>query len=487
MKTIATTVAAALALGPPLARATPAPYDRSGIADWTKAPPPAAEPTFVPPVAKRMKLANGMAVLVIENHKLPIVALSLVVPSAGAAQDPKGKAGLAAFTADLLDEGAGGLSALAVAEEEDHLGASITTGVGFDSAQVSVSALTKTLDSTLALLGKILMDPAFDAREFDRVKGDRATALALRSDRPREVAQIVLAAALFGAGTPYGHPTAGEQEDVASLTVADAQAFYAAHWKPATMTLVVSGDVDPAALRATLDAGLGAWKPGAGKPSKVVVAPAKLGHRLYLVDRPAAAQSDVRIGLVGPGRKDARYYAFEVMTTTLGRGFTSRLVHRLREELGITYGIGAAADWRVDGGSLFGIASAIQSKETAAGIAEILKIVDGIAAADLTADELEASKQNLVRELPAQFATNAGIAGAFSQLALYGLGDDWYARYAANVRKVTVRDVRAAAKLVPSVKLVVAVVGDLSKIRPDLDKLGLGDPEARDLFGLPVK
>ncbi len=162
-------------------------------------------------------------------------------------------------------------------------------------------------------------------------------------------------------------------------------------------------------------------------------------------------------------------------------------MHRLREELGITYSIGATADWRVDSGGLFGIATAIQSKATGTGVGEILKIVDGMSAADLTSAELDAAKQHLTRALPAQFATNAGVANAFAQLALYGLGDDWYARYADNVRKVTARDVRAAAKLVPASKLVVAVVGDLAKIRPDLDKLGLGDPELFDLFGLPVK
>lgn len=477
-----------LVLVPALAVAAPgAPYDKSAVADWAVAPTPGPEPTFRPPVAKRLVLANGMTVLVVENHALPIVAMSLVVAHAGAAQDPRGKAGLAAFTADLLDEGAGGLSALALAQEQDRLGASITIGVTPDAAFVSVSTLTKTLEPTLDLLGKVLTRPAFEAHELDRVKGDRATGLALLSDRPVEVVQIVLTAALFGAGTPYGHSPSGERADFATLAGPDVHAFYAAHWTPAAMSLVIAGDVDPVALRAKLDAGLGAWTAAAPAPATLVTTPAKLGTRLALVDRPGAAQSDVRIGLVGPGRRDARYYAFEVMTTTLGRGFTSRLLHRLREELGITYVIGADADWRVDGGSVFGIATAIESKATGTGVGEILKIVDGLGAADLTPAELDAAKQHLIRQLPAQFATNAGVARAYAQLALYGLADDWYARYADNVRKVTARDVRAAAKLVPASKLVVAVVGDLAKIRPDLDKLGLGDPELHDVFGLPVK
>ena len=483
---LASAVAWIPALAAAAPTAAPAPYDKSGIADWTKAPPPAAEPTFTPPVAKRLKLANGMAVLVIENHKLPIVALRLLVPDAGAAQDPKGKAGLAAFTADLLDEGAGGLSALAIAEEEDRLGASISTFAGTDAGGVSVSALTKTLEPTLALVAKIVMQPTFDAKEFERVKGDRATSLALRSDRPREVVSIMLNAAIYGAGTAYGHPASGERDDVKAIAVADAVAFYKEHWNPAAMTLVVSGDVDATALAAKLDATFGAWKVTGKPPAKAQVAPAKATHRLLLADRPGAAQSDVRIGLAGLDRKDRRYYAFEVMSTTLGGGFTSRLVQRLREQLGITYGIGAGMEWRVQGG-VFGISSAIMTKETGHGVAEVIKLVDDMAATDVSAEELEKSKQNLIRALPAQFETNASVAGSFAELALYGLPDDWYARYADNVRKVTAKDVRAAAKLIPSTKMIVAVVGDMSKVRADLDKLNLGDPELHDLFGVLVK
>jgi predicted Zn-dependent peptidase len=474
-----------LLLIPALATAAPAPYDKSGIADWSKPPTAAAEPTFVPPVAKRIKLANGMAVLVIENHKLPIAAMELVVPNAGAAQDPSGKAGLAAFTADMLDEGAGGLTALALAQEQDRLGASIRVGADVDDASIRVSALAKNLDATLALFGKIAMQPAFDARELERVKGDRTTSLAQRSDRPREVAQIVTAAAIYGAGTAYGHATSGERADVASITAEDVERFYQAHWNPAAMTLVVAGDVDPAHLRTVLDASFGTWKPSTAKAAKIVATPAKLAHRLLLVDRPDAKQSDVRLGMPGLGRRDSRYYAFEVMSTTMGGGFTSRLNQRLREQLGITYGIGAGMSWRVEGGT-FGIQSAIVTKETGHGIAEILKIADDLTATDVPAAELEKSKQNLIRALPASFETNAGIASEFAELALYGLSDDWYARYADNVRKVTARDVRMAAKLVPSGKLVVTVVGDMKVVRADLDKLGLGEPASYDGGGLPL-
>ncbi len=278
------------------------------------------------------------------------------------------------------------------------------------------------------------------------------------------------------------------REEFSAVTVADARTFYKEHWNPAVMTLVVVGDIDPKALKAKLDAGLGTWKPtGAKRPAKPVAAAAKLANRLLLVDRPAAAQSDVRIGLIGPDRKDKRFFAFEVYRTTLGDGFTSRLTQRLREQLGITYGASANMDWRLAHGP-FTIGTAIVTAATAQGITETLKLVEDLTTTDVPAAELEKSKQNMIRALPARFDTNAGTASAFADLVLQGLPDDWYARYSAGVRKVTAKDVKAAAKaLVPSKQLVISIVGDMSKVRAELDKLGLGEPAMFDLYGMPLK
>ena len=131
--------------------------------------------------------------------------------------------------------------------------------------------------------------------------------------------------------------------------------------------------------------------------------------------------------------------------------------------------------------------SAIVTAETAHGLSETLKIVDDLAATDIPDAELEKSKQNLIRALPAQFGTNAATASAFAELVLHGLPDRWYARYADAIRKVTAKDVRAIAKsAIPSNKMVFAIVGDMAKVRADLDKLGLGEAELRDNYGVPI-
>jgi predicted Zn-dependent peptidase len=347
-----------------------------------------------------------------------------------------------------------------------------------------MSTLSKTLDPSLELFAKLVTAPAFDDKEADRVKGDRTTALELRRDRPREVVSIMLMAALYGAGTSYGHPATGTREEWKTVTLADAKQFYTERWNPAAMTIVIAGDVDAAAVKTKLDAGLGAWKPtGNKKAPKLAAAPAKLGARLLLADRPNAAQSDVRIGLVGLGRKDPRYFKFEVFRTVMGDGFTSRLTQRLREQLGITYGASAFQDWRVATGP-FVIGSAIVTPETGKGLTEIMKIVDDLAAIDVPAEELDKAKQNMIRALPGMFETNSSTVDAYTNLVVHGLPDNWYASYAANVRKVKAADVKAVAKaVVPSKKLVISIVGDMAKIKADIDKLGFGPAAEHDLYG----
>ena len=472
---------------PPKPAVNPA-FATSTVADWNVVPPATTEPTFKPPVAKRLKLKNGIAVLVIENHALPIVSMNLVVAGAGSSRDPAGKGGLAVLAADMLDEGAGGLTSLAIANETDRLGAGIVVGANVDTASMSIQTLAKTLDQTVELATKIVTQPTFDPKELARVQGDVATELELRRDRPREVAQLMLDAALYGATTPYGHPSGGTRDEMKALTLADVTAFYTQHWTPAAMTLVVVGDVSTAALKAKLDATLGAWKPEGGvAPSRLVVKPAKPGKRLLLVDRSGAAQSDVRIGLLGMPRKDRRYFQLEVLATALGGSFTSRLNHRLREELGITYGIGSAARYRV-ASSAFQINTAIVTAETAHGLAEIFQIVDGLATAAIPPAELTKAKENNIRALPAMFETNASTAGTIAELAVAGLPDNFYATYASNVRKVTAADVKALAKtMIPSGRMQISIVGDMSVVRPELEKLKLGAVQMHDLYGVPIK
>ncbi|MEZ4362436.1 MAG: pitrilysin family protein [Kofleriaceae bacterium] len=474
---------------PPVAPGGDSAFAGSGIADWSTPPPPTAEPAFTPPAATQLRLSSGLTVVVIENHQLPLVALTLVVPGAGSSADPPERLGLAAFTADLLDEGAAELSALQIAEAQEQLGAELDPYVDEESAGISARTLRKTLGPTLELLGKVVRAPTFAAADVERVRGDRLTALRQRRDRPGDVARAMLVGALYGARTPEGHPVAGFASDVAACTAAELREFYRTRWRLERSTLVVAGDVTAEALRATLEATLGgagaaATAPAASPAPTRSKAPRGRRARLLFSDRPGAVQSEIRVGLRGPRRDDPRFTAFEVARTALGDGFTSRLNQRLREQLGITYGVRAVMDWRRASGP-FSISAALVSDATATGIAEILSIVRGLAARELPEEELARTKQNLIRALPAEFETNLSTALAFGELVRLDLPLTWHAQYLRELRAVTAKQVRAAAAgLLPARGMSVSVVGDLAKLARPLRALGLGRPRLHGPEGL---
>lgn len=474
--TVATVSTAATLAGAGATAHAAAPWATSGIPDWNTVPAATKERPFTPPRPKRVTLKNGIKVLVVEDHDLPLIAVSVLVPGAGSASDAPGEAGLASYTADLLDEGAGTRTALEISATADRLGASLATYAGYDHAGVQLSTLARTIEPGLALLADVLTRPTFDPKEADRVRADEVTELESRKDRPREVAAIALAGALYGPGTPYGHPANGLLPDFKAFDAAKARAFYDRTWQPSRVTIVVAGDLTPKRAKELLDAALGGWKvakSAAPKPPAIVAA--RPEGRFLLVDRPGAEQTDLRIGLVAVTRKDPRYAKIEVLRTILGDGFTSRLTQRLREQLGYTYGARASLDYRRGPGP-FVIGTATFTPKTVDAVKEIFAIVTNLVTVDVPDAELRKARENIVRSLPAKFEGVDATAGAVGELVLYGLPDDAWATFAKAVRKVTAKDVRGVAKaLLAPDKLIVVAVGDAKTIQAGLEKdVGLG-------------
>ncbi len=452
-----------------------APWEASGI-DWTRPPAAAPRARFAPPKPVRHLLPNGVQLLIVENRALPLFSASVVVLGAGSAYDPDGQGGLAAFTADLLDEGAAGLGALALGARLESLGATLDTGIAPDSARLELSGLARNLDASLHLLTEVLARPLFDAPEAARVHADLATDLALKPDRPREVASDLLIGRIYGCTSAYGHPADGTMASHAPLTVADARSFHARAYRPDRTTIIVAGDVNAAALTKLFARQLGTFGSASPQPA-INAAPTVLlgrGPRLLLVDRPGAEQSDVRIGVAAIAPGDLREPALEVLANALGGSFTSRLNRRLREELAYTYGIRAGVGWRA-GVSPFVISTSLFTPNTIAGLREILRIVGEVSAAELPKEELHKAKQNLVQQLPQSFQTNGATTGAFAELVRHGRPLDWYDGYAERIDAVTGAQVKdAAATLVPVGGLLFTVAGDLTALREGLNGLGLG-------------
>jgi zinc protease len=446
-------------------------------------PPLGAERPYAPPRAVLRTLASGAALWVVPEHGLPLATVLVVMPGAGSAADPDGQGGLADYSVDLMTEGAGPLGARALADRIEGLGSTLSGWAEEDAGFVRVSMLTAHEAETLEALGWVLAAPRFEDIDARRAHEDRVTAVQLRRDEPGAVAHLILTGALQGPKAAYGHPPLGTAADLARFGAAEARAFYRDRWAPARMIVVAAGDVDPDELQRRLDGALGGWRQPGTPPGRPAVRKTPLPGRLRVVDRVGAEQANVLVGAIGLPRADARAFALEVATTILGGTFGSRLSHRLREELGYTYGVSASAGYlRATG--LVAIETAIATPQTGRGLAETLRIVAELGRAPVGAAELAAAQQNLVRGLPQAFATNGQIADAFAGLAVNGLSEDWFAAYPDRVRRVTAADVRAVARAVlDPARLVTVVVGPLAAIGPDLARLGLGRPVHHDADG----
>ncbi|MBK9029735.1 MAG: insulinase family protein [Myxococcales bacterium] len=459
---------------PPLA------WDAAGI-DWTTPPDAWPEVAFTPPIPTEFTLRNGARVLVVENHRLPLVSVRVAIAAAGSRADGA-KAGLAALTADLLDEGAGARTALELPEELERLGASLTVGAGLDYAQVSLDAMAATLPEALALTADVLMRPRLTADDFGRVKAERLADLALRGDQPTTIARLVFARAVFG-GHPYAAPTDGYATTVGALQPADAKKFFRAHYGPSAATIVVVGDVTVADARAVLERTLGGWRQPVAI-AKAPPAPVARAPQLVFVDRPDAPQSVVVLGRLGPDVGDPALAADEVINTAIGGSFASRLNTLLREQKGYTYGIGSqfnraqwAGSWRVF--------SQVRSDVTVPAIKDALAIVTDAGTTPLPAAELAKAQALIIRGLPQDFETNAQIASAYTNAALDGRPLTYFRDLPGQVSAVTAEQARAGAAAAWR-DLTIVVVGDWAAIGAELATLGL--PIVRyDVDGNPTK
>jgi zinc protease len=451
--------------------------------DWSKPPAPWPETPFTPPVPTTFALANGLSVVLVENHRLPLVSVRVLAQEAGTRGDGS-KAGLAAFTADLLDEGAGKRGALELSEELERLGADLTIGSAPDHAQVSIDTLAETLDPTLGLLADVLVRPRFAAADVARVKAERKADLELRPDQPRLLASLAFDALVYG-GHPYGQAGAGYVGSVDKLTLADVKSFWQTHYGPAATTIVVAGDVDRAHLEAMLKAHLGGWKTKIKRSARVAAArpPTPI---IALVDRPGAPQSVVRIGRPAPTSLEltpAARAASDVANMATGGSFASRLNSKLREELGYTYGA-FSSYWRAQWGGAWSFSSSIRTDVTVPAIKEALTIIAAMGSQPLPDAELAKAKTLIERSLPQDFETNGSIAGAFAALIVDGRPLTTYRDLPAEIGAVDVAAAQAAAGTWKD--LVIVVVGDRAVIGKDLTSLGL-PVVAYDAEGHPEK
>jgi zinc protease len=458
---------------------------RAQVVDRTK-PPELGPPPRVslPPILTR-QLPNGLRLMIVEQHELPLADFVLLVGSGGTA-DPAGKTGVANLTASMLREGTTTRKSLDIADQTSFLGVSLNPQASWESSTLSLHTPTAQLDSALALFADVALHPSFPTNEFDRIKKNRLTELLQLRDQGPAIANQAFPAILYGSGHPYGAPLIGTESSVTGLTTADLQAYYQTNFKPNNSTLIIVGDVNPAQIEQKINSLFGGWQRGDVAPLTYNEPPKAGTTTIYLIDKPGAAQSSFRIGSVGVPRSTKDYFALTVMNTILGGSFSSRLNQNLREARGYTYGAGSRFDMRRAAGPFTASAEIVSAKSDSA-LIEFIKELNGIRQA-VPADELSRAKRYLQLQLPGNFETTQQIASALVPVALYGLPLDYYNTYVQSVEGVTQADVgRVAQQYINPGSLAILIVGDRKTIEQGLKATNIGPISVRTMTGQTVQ
>jgi zinc protease len=456
-----------------------------GTLDRSK-PPELGPPPRVslPPIITRV-LPNGLKLMIVEQHELPLADFVLLVGS-GSTADPAGKAGVANLTAAMLREGTTTRKSLDIADQAAFLGVSLAPTSSWESSSLSLHTPTAQLDSALALFADVALHPSFPANEFERLRKNRLTDLLQIRDQGPQIANIAFPAIIYGTAHPYGLASIGTETSVKSLSTFDLQSYYETNFKPNNSTLIIVGDVNPEQIEQKIIARFGSWQRGTipqltyGKPPK------SAATTIYLIDKPGAPQSSFRIGSVGVPRSTQDYFALTVMNTILGGSFTSRLNQNLRETRGYTYGAGSRFDMRKAAGPFMASAEIVAAKTDSA-LFEFIKELNGIRQT-VPPEELSRAKRYLQLQLPGNFETTQQIAAALVPVALYGLPLDYYNNYVQRIEGVTQADVaRVAQQYINPGGLAIVIVGDRKSIEAGLKSANIGPVEIRGISGQPVQ
>jgi zinc protease len=434
--------------------------------------PPGGElrPFRFPPFLRR-RLPNGLTVLSARHANVPLVSLELVVP-AGGQHDPAGRAGLATLTASLLDEGAGERSALEIAAWVERLGGYLTTGADWDVGYLATGMLSTHWRSGLDVLAEVMERPTFPAAEVERLRRQRLAEILRREADPSALADDALSALIYR-GTVYGHSLLGNPESISALAREEIDGFYRRSYTLAGTTLVAVGDLDPEELSAAAQEALAGAHSAPPEPAPEI-RPERLPERTILVvDRPAAAQTELRLGHPAVSRRHPDFVPLTVMNTLLGGKFTSRINLNLRERHGFTYGASSRFVGRIGPGP-FLVGAAVATESTGAAVREVLSELERIRTDLVEVDELEDTRSYLSGVFPYTVQTIGDLAKRLETLAIYDLPDDYFDDYVAHLATVTREEVLAVSQrhLDPE-RIGIVAVGPAEVLEAQLEGLGV--------------
>jgi zinc protease len=437
-------------------------------------PPP--EPTDAPVVQgdalTRSELANGLKVLVLEDRRIPRVALSFTVRRGEAMVDPK-RAGLASYTAELMKRGAGDRDALALATAVDEIGAALSVAADWDSMTVSVSGLSRDLPLLFEILGDVVLRPSFDRREAVRARTEILASLEKAKDSPATLSSWYTYQALFE-GHRFGVASVGNTLTVAGLDDAAARRFHGKVFVPNNAIFAASGDVQGKTMVEMANRMFGSMPrsevPAAGPPPSL---PAPTATKILIVDRPDLEQAQIRVAHDGIDRTDPDRIAVNVMNLILGgSGFSSRLMASVRADAGLTYGVHSGFGMRRQP-SLFVVSTFTRVAEVRTVVDLLLAELERMRTEPPTESELTQARTLATGSFSLGLETSDAVIGGLVGLDVYGLPEDSLDTYRTRVRALTVADTaREAQRRLHPERVAIVLVGPAAQLQPQLAGLG---------------
>jgi len=455
----------------------PPAFDRSVV------PAPLERREFKLPEAQETTLSNGLRVVLVEDHELPLFDVR-IVNRAGSWTDPEDREGLAVASLDMVNEGTKSYDAVALSSALRSLGSSLGSRSHLDSSSISCSGLTKNLEPTLDLLAEVVLEPTFPQADWERIQKQSLQSVEASRKDPSDIASRVFDVVL------YGDVYDGRFRTVDSINALDVEqmaAWYAEHWTASNSVLLVGGDVTLESVTPLLEERFGTWSLGEPLAAPIIEVAQPTETTIYAVHKADAAQSVIRAGRFVPDRLSEEWNDLYLGNTVFGGMFTARLNMNLREDKGWTYGARSTI-WHGYSASGWMAYTSVVADQTAPAIAELLGELKGVETTKpISADEVAYMKSSRINGYPARFEGVGATLDQTSNTWLHGLPEDFAETFIARVDGVTVEGAQGAFSThVASQPLSIVVVGDLELNREALAGLGLPMVEL-DVEGAPIE
>lgn len=433
-------------------------------------------PSLTVPPVERATLSNGIQVELARRTTIPVVRVMLSF-DAGFGADSRSKPGTQSLVLALLDEGAAGMTGPQIAEARERLGANVGGGAAPDRTRISLDALKPNLTQSLELFADIVQQPDFAPGELERVRGQALTGIAQEETDPGTITRRILPVELYGPDHPYGvaGTGTGTAAGLKAVTRDDLIAWHKRWIRPDNARIFVVGDITMAELKPALEKSFGQWKPdpATSRGTKAFPPVPVPKPRIILVDRPGSPQSYIRGGVVLDVKGSDDPIALRAANDILGGLFSSRLNMDIREEKSWAYGVASGVgDARERVTSQ--IVAPVQADRTGDSIAAMIADVAALTGSKpITPAERDNSINNSVRSMPGEFESGGALLAAIEKNAVYGRGDDYYAKLVPRLQALTTEELNQAAKILSTARFTWVVVGDRKTVEPQLKQLGL--------------